>query len=133
MSATSIRLWNTGYFEDLRIEREDSEKGVILDVFVREKPTIRDIIYKGNNSITNSDILDGFKKEKVGLSVESQYDPTRITHAENVIKELLAAARPPVCDRQNRREDGSAGLGAGYVQHQRRPGGEGGQDHLRGK
>jgi outer membrane protein insertion porin family len=83
-------LWNTGYFEDLRIEREDSEKGVILDVFVREKPTIRDIIYKGNNSVTNSDILDRFKKEKVGLSVESQYDPTRITHAETVIKELLA-------------------------------------------
>src|SRR5208282_4114561 len=84
-------LWNTGYFEDLRIEREDSEKGIILDVFVREKPTIRDIIYKGNNSVTNSDILDAFKKEKVGLSVESQYDPTRIQHAENVIKELLAA------------------------------------------
>ena len=83
-------LWNTGYFEDLRIEREDSEHGVILDVFVREKPTIRDIIYKGNNSVTNSDILDAFKKDKVGLSVESQYDPTRIKHAENVIKELLA-------------------------------------------
>ena len=83
-------LWNTGYFEDLRIEREDSEKGIILDVFVREKPTIRDIIYKGNNSVTNSDILDAFKKDKVGLSVESQYDPTRIQHAENVIKELLA-------------------------------------------
>ncbi len=83
-------LWNTGYFEDLRLEREDSEHGVILDVFVREKPTIRDIVYKGNNSVTNSDILDAFKKEKVGLSVESQYDPTRIKHAENVIKELLA-------------------------------------------
>jgi outer membrane protein insertion porin family len=84
-------LWNTGYFEDLRLEREDSEHGVILDVFVREKPTIRDIIYKGNNAVTNSDILDAFKKEKVGLSVESQYDPTRIKHAENVIKGLLAA------------------------------------------
>ena len=83
-------LWNTGYFEDLRIEREDSEQGMILDVFVREKPTIRDIVYKGNNSVTNSDILDRFKKEKVGLSVESQYDPTRIKHAENAIKELLA-------------------------------------------
>ena len=47
-------------------------------------------IYKGNNSVTNSDILDRFKKEKVGLSVESQYDPTKIKHAENVIKELLA-------------------------------------------
>jgi len=83
-------LWNTGYFEDLRIEREDSEKGVILNVFVREKPNIREINYKGNNSITTSDILDRFKKEKVGLSVESQYDPTKIKKAETVIKELLA-------------------------------------------
>jgi outer membrane protein insertion porin family len=40
-------LWNTAYFEDLRIEREDSEKGVILNIFVREKPTIREINYKG--------------------------------------------------------------------------------------
>ena len=58
-------LWNTGYFEDLRIEREDTEKGIILNVFVRERPTIREINYKGNNSISNSDILDRFKKEKV--------------------------------------------------------------------
>ena len=83
-------LWNTGYFEDLRIEREDSEKGVILNVFVREKPTIREINYKGNNSVTTSDILDRFKKEKVPISVESQYDPTKIKRAETVIKELLA-------------------------------------------
>jgi outer membrane protein insertion porin family len=28
-------LWNTSYFDDLRIEREDTEKGIILDIFVR--------------------------------------------------------------------------------------------------
>jgi outer membrane protein insertion porin family len=83
-------LWNTGYFEDLRIEREDSEKGIILNVFVRERPTIREIIYKGNNSVSTSDILDRFKKEKVGLSVEGQFDPTRIARAESVLRELLA-------------------------------------------
>ena len=83
-------LWNTGYFEDVRIEKEDTPQGIILDVYVREKPTIRDITYKGNNSITNSDILDRFKKDKVGLSVESQYDPARIAHAVTVIKEMLA-------------------------------------------
>ncbi len=83
-------LWNTGYFEDVRIEREDSPKGVILDIFVREKPTIREINYKGNNAISQSDILDRFKKEKVGLTVESQYDPTRLARAETVLKELLA-------------------------------------------
>ena len=83
-------LWNTGYFEDLRIEREDSEKGILLNVFVREKPTIRDINYKGLSSVSVSDVLDRFKKEKVPLSVDSQYDPTKIKHAETVIKELLA-------------------------------------------
>jgi outer membrane protein insertion porin family len=83
-------LWNTGYFEDLRIEREDTEKGVILNVFVRERPTIREINYKGNNSVSTSDILDRFKKEKVGLSVEGQFDPTKIKRAEAVLREILA-------------------------------------------
>jgi outer membrane protein insertion porin family len=83
-------LWNTGYFEDLRIEREDTEKGVVLNVFVRERPTIREIIYKGNNSVSTSDILDRFKKEKVGLSVEGQFDPTKIARAEAVLREILA-------------------------------------------
>ncbi len=83
-------LWNTGYFEDLRIEREDTEKGIILNVFVRERPTIREINYKGLSSVSVSDVLDRFKKEKVGLSVEGQYDPTRIKRAETVIKDMLA-------------------------------------------
>jgi len=83
-------LWNTGYFEDVRIEKEDTPQGIILDVYVREKPTIRDITYPGLNSVTQSDLLDRFKKEKVGLSVESQYDPARIAHAVTVIKEMLA-------------------------------------------
>jgi len=83
-------LWNTGYFENLRIEREDTEKGIILDVFVKEKPTIREINYKGLNSITQSDVLDRFKKEKVGLSVESQYDPAKVLRATTILKDMLS-------------------------------------------
>ena len=83
-------LWNTSYFEDLRIEREDSEKGIVLNVFVREKPTIREINYKGLNAVSQSDVLDRFKKEKVGLTVESQYDPTRIMRAVTVLKDILS-------------------------------------------
>ncbi|MFZ1013742.1 MAG: outer membrane protein assembly factor BamA [Terracidiphilus sp.] len=83
-------LWNTGYFEDLRIEREDTEKGIILNVFVSERPTIREINYKGNNSVSTSDILDRFKKEKVGLSVEGQFDATKIKRAEAVLRDILA-------------------------------------------
>ena len=83
-------LWNTGYFENLRIEREDSEKGVILNVFVQEKPTIREINYPGLNSVSQSDLLDRFKKEKVGLTQEGQYDATKVKHAEAVIRQVLA-------------------------------------------
>ena len=83
-------LWNTSYFDDLRIEREDTEKGIILNVFVREKPTIREINYKGLNAISQSDVLDRLKKEKVGFSVESQYDPAKIKRVEQVLKDLLS-------------------------------------------
>lgn len=83
-------LWNTGYFENVQINRESTPKGVVLTVIVRERPTIREINYKGLSSVTQSDVLDRFKKEKVGLSVEGQYDPTKIKHAETVIKEMLA-------------------------------------------
>ena len=83
-------LWNTNYFEDIRFEREQSAKGWILHIYVKERPTIREISYAGLSSVSTSDVLDKFKDRKVGLSVESQYDPTKIKKAEVVLKELLA-------------------------------------------
>jgi outer membrane protein insertion porin family len=83
-------LWNTGYFEDVRIERLNTPKCVQLIIYVTEKPTIREINYKGLNAVTQSDVLDRFKKAKVPLSVESQYDATKIARAVVVLKDLLA-------------------------------------------
>jgi len=83
-------LWNTGYFEDIRFEREQTAKGWIIHVYVKERPTIREINYVGLSSVSTSDVLDRFKERKVGLSVESQYDPTRVKKAEVAIKDLLA-------------------------------------------
>ena len=83
-------LWNTGYFEDIKFLREETPKGWRIIVQVKEKPTIREINYVGTSSVSNSDILDRFKQDKVGLVVESQYDPTRIKKAEVSIKGLLS-------------------------------------------
>jgi outer membrane protein insertion porin family len=83
-------LWNTGYFEDIRFEREQTDKGWIIHIYVKERPTIRSIDYVGLNAISKSDVLDRFKQDKVGLSVEGQYDPTKVKKAEVTIKELLA-------------------------------------------
>jgi outer membrane protein insertion porin family len=86
-------LWNTQFFEDIRMEVEDDPavpNGKILVFYVQERPVIRKIEYKGIKSISESDILDRFKDRKVGLTVENRFDPTVIKRAEVVLKELLA-------------------------------------------
>ena len=85
-------LWNTQFFEDVKLRVEDSpdgpnHKNVIFEV--RERPVIRRIRYDGIHSVSESDILDRFKEKKVGLTVESSFDPTRIKKAEVVLKDLL--------------------------------------------
>jgi outer membrane protein insertion porin family len=85
-------LWNTQFFEDVKLRVEDSPNradGKIIIFEVKERPQIRRIRYDGNHSVSESDILDRFKERKVGLSVESQFDPTKIKKAEVVLKELL--------------------------------------------
>src|SRR5215472_4509796 len=85
-------LWNTQFFEDVKLRVEDSPKhpnGEVISFEVKERPVIRRIRYDGIHSISESDILDRFKDKKVGLTVESQFDPTKIKKAEVVLKELL--------------------------------------------
>jgi outer membrane protein insertion porin family len=85
-------LWNTQFFDDVQLRVEDSPFGAedkIVIFEVKERPVIRRIRYEGIHSISESDILDRFKERKVGLTVESQFDLTRIKKAQVVLSELL--------------------------------------------
>ncbi len=84
-------LWNSNRFDDIQLQTEKGERGGIIVTFVvTERPVVRDIKYEGLKSASTSDVLDRFKERKVGLVVESQYDPNVINHAAVVLKELLA-------------------------------------------
>src|SRR5215471_10200997 len=83
-------VWNSGYFEDVRMEREQSPKGWIIHFYVREKPTIRTIEYHGLNSVSQSDVLERYKKVKVPMTVDSPYDATKVIKAKVVLQDLLA-------------------------------------------
>jgi outer membrane protein insertion porin family len=85
-------LWNSGRFDDIHLETEQGPGGgIILRYIVTERRVVRSIKYgPGLKSLTVSEILDRFKERKVGLSVESQYDPNKVQHAAVVIKEYLA-------------------------------------------
>ncbi len=86
-----MSLWNSGRFDDIRMETEPGTAGgIIVRFVVTERRVVRSIKYENIKSLTVSEILDRFKERKVGLSVESQYDPNKVQRAAVVIKEYLA-------------------------------------------
>src|SRR5262249_33796964 len=85
-----MALWNTGRFDDITLETEAGKVGVIVRFVLVERRVVRSINYPGIKSVTVSEILDRFKERKVGLAVETQYDPAKIQRAAVVLKEFLA-------------------------------------------
>jgi outer membrane protein insertion porin family len=80
-------LWNSGHFDDIILQREPGKTGWVITFVVVERRIVRSIKYDGMKSITVSEILDRFKERKVGLSVESQYDPNKVQRAKVVLQE----------------------------------------------
>jgi outer membrane protein insertion porin family len=85
-----MALWNSGRFDDITLQKEPGVSGWIIRFNLVERRIVRSIKYDGNKSITISEILDRFKDRRVGLSVETQYDPNKVQRATNVLKEFLA-------------------------------------------
>ncbi|MCU0658274.1 MAG: outer membrane protein assembly factor BamA [Polyangiaceae bacterium] len=51
-------LWNTGFFDDIEVDLERSDKGVLLRFQVRERPSIKAIEFSGNNEIENDKLTE---------------------------------------------------------------------------
>ncbi len=109
-------LNKTNIFEQIDLFAEDGLVGKIVTFQVKEKPMIRTIKYVGNKSFTESDILEHFKERKVGLTVDSQFDPGRIKAAERALKELLEKnGRPLGTIRMEREDIALAGVNVKFV------------------
>ena len=84
-------LYNTQRFDDITLETEPGAKGgIIVRFIVVERRVVRSINYEGIHTVTVSEILDRFKERKVGLVVESQYDPNKVQRGATVLKEFLS-------------------------------------------
>jgi outer membrane protein insertion porin family len=90
-----MNLWNTGRFEDLRMETEPTDGGVIVRFVVAERRTVRSIQFEGIQSVTVEEIMDRFKERHVGVAVELLYYPTRVQQAAAAIQEYLAERGHP--------------------------------------
>lgn len=94
---TDLRaVYNAKFFEYVEIQERDGDAGKIITFVVKEKPLIQAIEYVGNKSFTESNILDEFKERKVGLTTDSQYDPSKIEAAKRALRGLMLQNGKPL-------------------------------------
>lgn len=89
-------LLNTNFFEDASLKTIQGELGIIVIFEVQERPLIRAVDFEGMSSFKESDILEAFKDSKVGLSVDSPFDPSKLPKARKAIRMLLSQGGQPL-------------------------------------
>ncbi|MBI3999630.1 MAG: outer membrane protein assembly factor BamA [Candidatus Omnitrophica bacterium] len=79
------RLYGTGYFQDIRIDIEESPEGVRLVVVVDEKPVVRHIVIEGNQLLKERDI-----RKELGFIEGQVLDEFSIKQGINKVRDRYA-------------------------------------------
>ncbi len=80
-SAEAIRaLFKTGFFRDVKLERE----GSVLVVIVEEREAISSIDISGNKAIKTENLLEGLKQ--IGLAEGEVFDPSLLDQVQQELK-----------------------------------------------
>ena len=82
-------LWETGFFENIRIETEDGPRGIIIKVIVKENLFISTITYKTGKKIKKDDITSKLQENNIILSPYSYFNPVKLKKVERIIKTML--------------------------------------------
>ncbi|HXI13077.1 MAG TPA: outer membrane protein assembly factor BamA [Thermoanaerobaculia bacterium] len=85
-----LNLWQTGLFDDIKIEGERGDGGVVVKVTVQERPRIGAVEYRGNKSLTATKIGEALEKDKIDLHVGSSVEQTLIRRATESIRKAYA-------------------------------------------
>ena len=73
-------IYAMGYFDDVRIEAEDDPDGKVVIVYVKEKPTIRRVLFEGNRVFDDKEM-----KENITLKTGSILN---IFHVQNNLQRI---------------------------------------------
>src|ERR1051325_1389989 len=64
-----LNLWQTGLFDDIRIETDKGDHGVIVRAVVKERPRIASVEFRGNKELNNAKINEQLERDKIDLHV----------------------------------------------------------------
>jgi outer membrane protein insertion porin family len=79
-------LWQTGLFDDMRIEAERGERGVVVRVIVKERPRIGAVEFRGNKNLQTAKINEALDRAKIDVHVGNTIEQTLIRRAAETIK-----------------------------------------------
>jgi outer membrane protein insertion porin family len=74
-------LYETGYFEDVQLETESTPAGVALTFLVREKPFITEIVFDGNEELSDDKL-----KEKITIKSQAFLDQQQAKESAEKIR-----------------------------------------------
>ncbi len=82
-------LWETGFFENIRIEEENGGSGKIVRLVLVENPLISSVTYKTSKKAKESDIVEKLQGSNIVLQSFSYYSPAKIRKVKKIITDML--------------------------------------------
>jgi outer membrane protein insertion porin family len=79
-------LWQTGLFDDIRIDAERGDTGVVVRATVKERPRIGSVEFRGNKELNQQKINEALEREKIDLHVGNTIEQTLVKRAAETIK-----------------------------------------------
>ena len=78
-------LYGSGFFDDIEVDLERLEEGVVLRFVVRERPSVNAVTFEGNSEIEKDDL-----KEGVELKANTILSPPAIRRSIQKIRDMYA-------------------------------------------
>jgi len=86
-----LNLWQTGLFDDIRIETDPAPNGgIIVRAVVKERPRIGAVEYRGNKDLNTAKINEQLEKDKIDLHVGNTVEQTLVRRAAESIKKAYS-------------------------------------------
>jgi outer membrane protein insertion porin family len=81
-----VNLWQTGLFDDIRIESEPGETGVVVKAIIQERPRIGAVEFRGNKELTQQKINEALEREKIDIHIGSTMEQTLVRRAAEAVR-----------------------------------------------
>ncbi len=83
------RLWDSGLFETVRIESEETEDGeVVLYIVITERPFVSTVVFEGNKKVSTSEMKDFLDEKGVDVPRNVPLKMSQLSRIQSAVKEI---------------------------------------------